>query len=44
VLACATVANGKLMLFTTGAKESRWNKMKDKLSTSVKSFKAFNVY
>lgn len=45
VVAVATVANGKLILFTTGAKEgARWEKMKDKLTKSVQSFKAFNVY
>ena len=44
VVAVATVANGKLILFTTGAKEARWGKMKDKLTKSVESFKAFNVY
>jgi PsbP len=45
VLAAATVANGKLILFTIGAKEGkRWDKMKDKLAQSVKTFKAFTVY
>ena len=38
------VANGKLMLFTIGSSEKRWNKMKDKLTTAVKSFKGFTVY
>ena len=44
VVAAATVANGKLILFTVGSSERRWNKMKDKLVTSVRSFKAFDVY
>lgn len=43
-LAVATVANGKLILMSTGANERRWGRMKDKLAFSVKSFKAFNVY
>jgi PsbP len=44
VLAIATVANGKLILFTTGANERRWSRMEGKLLTSLQSFKAFNVY
>jgi hypothetical protein len=43
VVAVATVANGNLVLFTTGSSEKRWSKMQDKLSTTVKSFKAFTV-
>ena len=44
VLAAATVANGKLMLFTIGASEKRWGKLKDRLLTSVQSFKGFERY
>jgi hypothetical protein len=44
VVAAATIANGKLILFTTGASEKRWDKMRDKLATSANSFKAFTVY
>ena len=44
VVAAATVANGKLILFTIGSSEKRWSKMKDKLATSVRSFKAFDIY
>lgn len=44
MLAAATVANGKLILLSTGSNERRWGKMKDKLAFTIKSFKAFNVY
>lgn len=44
VLAIATVANGKLILFSIGASEKRWNKVQKKLATSAKSFKAFTVF
>lgn len=43
-LGVATVANGKLMLLSTGSSEKRWRSMKDKLETTVKSFKAFTVF
>ena len=44
ILANATVANGKLILFTIGASEKRWKKMQQKLTTSARSFKAFDVF
>lgn len=44
VLATATVANGQLMLFTIGAGEKRWPKIKDRLTQSVQSFKGFERY
>jgi hypothetical protein len=44
VEAAATVANGKLILFTIGSSAKRWSKMKEKLDTAVRSFKAFDVY
>ena len=43
-LGIATVANGKLILMSTGANERRWGAMKEKLEYTVKSFKAFNTY
>lgn len=44
VLATATVANGNLMLFTIGAGEKRWPKLKDRLSQSAQSFKGFERF
>lgn len=44
--ACAsvTVGNGKFYTLVSGANERRWNKMQDKITTSVKSFTVVDVY
>ncbi|CAN1798314.1 PsbP-like protein 1, chloroplastic [Linum perenne] len=42
-LSTIVIGNGKLYTLTTGAKERRWEKMKDKLQTIVESFKVVNV-
>ena len=42
VLLVSSVA-GKFYTLTTGANEKRWGKMKDKLSTTVRSFSLINV-
>ncbi|CAN0837076.1 PsbP-like protein 1, chloroplastic [Linum grandiflorum] len=42
-LSAIVIGNGKLYTLTTGAKERRWEKMKDKLQTIVESFKVVNV-
>lgn len=36
-------ALGKFYTLTTGANEKRWGKMKDKLSTTVRSFSLINA-
>ncbi|KAG8379331.1 hypothetical protein BUALT_Bualt07G0077300 [Buddleja alternifolia] len=42
-LSVLCIANGKFYTLTTGAKERRWEKMKDRLKTVVDSFQTFNV-
>ncbi|KAJ8452245.1 hypothetical protein Cgig2_006050 [Carnegiea gigantea] len=37
------INNGKLYTLMTGAKERRWDKMKDRLFTIIDSFKVFNA-
>jgi photosystem II oxygen-evolving enhancer protein 2 len=36
-------AAGKFYTLTTGANEKRWGKMKDKLTTTVRSFSLVNA-
>jgi photosystem II oxygen-evolving enhancer protein 2 len=43
VLVCVIAAAGKFYTLTTGANEKRWGKMKDKLTTTVRSFSLVNA-
>ena len=43
-LAVVAVSDGKFYTLTTGANERRWGKMKDKLTTVVRSFSFINVF
>ncbi|KAL4448280.1 hypothetical protein ABPG75_005499 [Micractinium tetrahymenae] len=43
-LASVTVGNGKFYTLLTGANEKRWGRMKDKISTVVKSFAVEDRY
>ncbi|KAK4789982.1 hypothetical protein SAY86_017286 [Trapa natans] len=42
-LSTISIGNGKFYNLTTGSNERRWEKMKDKLTTVIDSFKIFNV-
>ncbi|KAI4351106.1 hypothetical protein L6164_005491 [Bauhinia variegata] len=42
-LSTISIGNGKFYTLTTGSKERRWDKMKDRLQTVIESFRIFNA-